>query len=98
MRTSSQCLAEDEAASKGNVREEDKDGNDQADVGADKGAGIAQAALAEIAGLFSDRNEKYRQLLERIQIFIVKMKKAEQIKRQEQMRSQAPFDELLTRQ
>ena len=58
-------------------------GNDQADVGADKGACKAQEALAEVAGLFCFRNEKYRLLFERIQTFIVKMKKAEKQKRDE---------------
>ena len=60
----------------GIVRAEDKQGNDHADEGAEKGSGQAQQVMAVLAGLFNYRNSKYRNVVERIQTFIVKMKKA----------------------
>ena len=83
------------AVEEGKVKPQDKAGNDQADKGADKGGGVAQAALAELAGFFSYRNERYRMLFTRIQLFIVKMEKAEKQKRDEIMRSQDPFNSIL---
>ena len=72
--------ATEEAVATGAVRQEDKDGNDTADLGAEKGSGETQKLLMELAGLFSFRNEKYKQLMERIQKFIVAMKRAEKTK------------------
>ena len=48
--------------------------------------------MAEMVGLFSFRNERYKKLLERIQVFIVRMKKAEKQKRDEKLNADDPFE------
>ena len=66
--------ASEEGVSEGKVKREDKDDNDTADVGASKGSSQAQELLANLAGLYGYRNEKYRCVVERIQNVIIKMK------------------------
>ena len=74
--------ATEEMVTEGRVERKDKCGNDGADKAADKGSGEAQKTVMELAGLLSFRNEKYRQIMERIQKIIIGMKKAEKELRQ----------------
>ena len=85
--------ATDEMVDQGKVTKEDKMGNDEADKGADNGSWEAQKVIMEMVGLFSSRNEKYRQMMERIQQFIVGMKKAENGVRQQIAMTEDPFQQ-----
>ena len=59
----------------GKVRAEDKEGNDKADEAADMGATTSQGKLKFFAEIFSWRHAKHRNLMARIQCFIVELKK-----------------------
>ena len=61
----------------GKVRAEDKEGNDKADEAADMGATTSQGKLKIFAEIFSWRHARYRNLMARIQCFIVEIKKEE---------------------
>ena len=59
----------------GDVKSADKSGNDYADTAADKGSNGSQIGLAMIAKLFSQRHNAYQQIVRRVQLFIINMKK-----------------------
>ena len=59
----------------GFVREDDKQGNDNADEAAERGSSKEQEHLAVVAGLYSRRNKKDQQCTRRAQSFLLKIKK-----------------------
>ena len=65
----------------GKVEQSDKEGNDEADDAADKGAKDEQPDLAGSCGTYAKRNEEYREAMAKIGILIVKVKKEDKIKR-----------------
>ena len=66
----------------GDVKEEDKAGNDRADEAAGKGAKEAQESLADLVATYSGKHRGYKALLERIHVFMLKMAEAEKEARQ----------------
>ena len=75
----------------GKVRAEDKEGNDKADEAADTGATTSRGKLKFFAEIFSWRHARYRNLMARIQCFIVELKKEETKLKQEQEKEKDPF-------
>ena len=78
----------------GVVRKVDKEGNGQADAAAGKGSKEAQESLASLA-TYSSRHKRYKALLERTNVFMMKMIAHEKVERQkmEQERKVETFAE-----
>ena len=79
--------ATDAMIEEGLVRKEDKKGNDEADEAAGKGAKGAQERLADLVATYSGKHKRYKALVERIHVFMLKMtnleKEAKREKEQE---------------
>ena len=66
----------------GKVRKEDKEGNDISDTAADRGAESTDVIAAAVGFVYGRRHKFYKQLMIRIQNFIIKVKKAQKEKRE----------------
>ena len=66
--------ATQEMVDEGKAQHEDKKGNDQADTGADRGAVTMQRVTQKLTDLYSWRHGGYRNLMVRIQTYIVGLK------------------------
>ena len=75
----------------GKVQKEDTKGNDQADIGADRGAVTVQKVTQKLADLYSWRHGGYRNLMTRIQKFIVGLKNHDRKLREEEKNKEDPF-------
>ena len=71
---------------------EEKHGNDQADIAAEKGTELPHG-LRLFAGFYEKRHQQYTKLIGRIQNFIVKVRKEEQRIRREKAKEANPFDD-----
>ena len=69
--------ATNEMVEQGKVQFDDKHGNDQADIAAEKGATLVQPAVRHFARFYEKRHRDYVKFIERIQKLIVKVKKEE---------------------
>lgn len=72
------------------VKAEDKEGNDEADHFADKGVARHVAGLPKLADWFAGRHANYANLVDRIQMLIVKMALAEKEARERMQFEQYP--------
>ena len=63
------------------MRKEDKDGNGVSDIAADKGAEATDVIAAALGYVYAMRHKFYKMLIIRIQVFIIKVRKAEKDKR-----------------
>ena len=66
----------------GTVKKVDKEGNDQADAAAGNGSKEAQESLASLVATYSSKQKRYKVLLERIHVFMLKMIAHEKVERQ----------------
>ena len=73
------------------AQKEEKKGNDQADTGAERGAVTMQKVTQKLAGLYSWRHGGYRNLLIRIQRFIVGLKNHDRQPRKEEKKKAYPL-------
>ena len=69
--------ATSEMVQQGAVRFDDKHGNDQADIAAEKGATLVQPMVRHFARFYEKRHSEYVKFISRVQTFIVKVKQAE---------------------
>jgi hypothetical protein len=83
--------ATDEMVSAGKVKEEDKTGNDVSDEAADKGAELTNITAAALGHVYSRRHRSYKVFMERIQKFIITIKKVEDAKRKKKEKEDDPF-------
>ena len=81
--------ATSEQVESGEVRPEDKAGNDVSDIVAGKGSKDEQKYIAEVAKLYSERNGEYQSFIQRVQSFLINIKK-EETKSREERNLQAP--------
>ena len=68
--------ATQEMVEKGTVRETDKMGNDEADVGADEGAVGEQQELSTAARKYATRQWRYKVFMARVHQYIIHLRKA----------------------
>ena len=64
------------------MRRKDKEGNDVSDIAADKGAETSDVTAAALGFVYARRHKFYKMLMTRIQVFIIKVRKAESEKRE----------------
>ena len=83
--------ATQEMVDEGKVQKEEKKGNDQADTGAERGAVTMQKVTHKLADLYSWRHGGYRNLMVRIQSFIVGLKNHDRKLREEERKNVDPF-------
>ena len=74
------------------MQKEDKTGNDQADTGADRGAVAMQKVTQKLADLYSWWRGGYRNLMIRIQRFIVGLKNHDRKLREEEKEKEDPLE------
>ena len=75
----------------GKVQKEDNHGNDQADIGVDRGVVTVGKVTQKLADLYSWRHGGYRNLMIRIQRFIVGLKNHDRKLRGEDKKQVDPF-------
>ena len=68
----------------GKVKQEEKKGNDHADIGTERGAVKMQKVTQKLADIYSWRHGGYRNLMVRIQKFIVGLKNHDRKPREEE--------------
>ena len=83
--------ATQEMIDEGKVQKEDNKGNGQADIGVDRGAVTMQKVTQKLADLYSWRHGGYRNLMIRIQKYIVGLKNHDRKLRGEEKRQDDPF-------
>ena len=83
--------ATQEMVDEGKVQKEDKEGNGQADTGADRGAVTMQKVTLKLADLYSWRHGGYRNLMIRIPRFIVGLQNHDRKLRGEEKDKEDPF-------
>ena len=72
---------------------EDKHGNDQADVAAEKGTELIQSQLRIFANFYERRHNAYIKFVGRVQKFIVSVKQEDTRLRREKVREQNPTND-----
>ena len=83
--------ATEEMVEKGEVRREDKEGNDYADEAAEEGATTSQGRVRKFAEIYSWRHMMYRKLMAGIQKYIVELTKEEKKLKQDDAKQSDPF-------
>ena len=66
----------------GKVKPEDKNGNDEADDSADRGAEKLQPGLAGIAGYYARKHHAYKDMMKEVHKFIIDVKRSDKEKRE----------------
>ena len=84
--------ATEEMVSEGKVKVEDKKGNDKADEAADQGATKSQGKVQKFAELYAWIQGMYRNIMTKIQNFIVEVKKEERRLKQGDEKEKDPFE------
>ena len=83
---------DDDEVQQGKVKQDEKRGNDWADVAADEGATKSQGRLQCFGELYSWRHMCYRKLMARMQKFIVELKKEEKKLKQQDEKEKDPLE------
>ena len=83
--------ATQELVDEGKVQKEQTKGNDQADIGAERGAVTMQRVTQMLANIYSWRHGGYRNLMVRIQRFIVSLRNHDRTIREEAKKQVDPF-------
>ena len=83
--------ATEEMVEEGKCKAKDKEGNDKSDKAADKGAEQAEMKTAALGHVYSRRHKYYKRFMERVQSFIIKVRKAEEIRMERKRKEEDPF-------
>ena len=85
--------ATDEMVNEGRVKPEDKAGNDVADKAADKGAEQTDVIAVALGYVYAKRHRHYKIFMERVQKFIITIRKAEDEKSKNKENKRTPLED-----